>query len=710
MKRTLLFFLTSLLFISLSFATDKGKQTLKNKIENILKWEEQFGFSGSVMVVKDGKIILNKGYGFANRAHYAFNTPRTAFYIASVSKPITALAVMKLVEEKRISLQDPLTKFFSNVPDNKKGITVGMLLTHTSGMVQTYSCDKISDRELAIATILGKTPMQAKPGERYIYSGDGYSLLAAMIEIVTGYKFETYVDETIFKPADVNTPAHTGRLSLLKHEDIATPAASSTWKNLRQIPATWGHKGRAGMILSVEDLYKIDKALEGHKIFRTDIIKDILTSKTKIGSGDNYGYGFHIWESVQGTKFFGHGGDDDAIGHNAVFLNYPEEKVKIFIGSNSGLYINSSWSNVIASMIQRVLFPSGYSYDNDKLYHTEFAKQSLQDLEKLEGVYQSGSTRHLVWLNGEQLVMASLGTGVAQQMGFPEIYSSRNELTRSIIEETYKGEFTLLRQYSPNEDVFERMKRTLQSVWTSSEKSFGKFESLEVMGTANTWSGSHHGDIATWIQLSFKNRRRVYRLEWDVNNKIATLGGGAIPYPMIFTLNPIARKEFIGFDPGNGKTVSVNFLTLDENDKAIMELNIGKNKPVLQNNTGDMKLLPKRSAAELIYQLMRTKGIAAAREEMALIKAGKSDRFSLDDADLNDYGYRFLKDKKFDEAIAMFTILVEEFPAEANGFDSLGEAYLKAGNKEQALKNYKRSVELNPNNENAKKIIGELQQ
>ena len=139
-----------------------------------------------------------------------------------------------------------------------------------------------------------------------------------------------------------------------------------------------------------------------------------------------------------------------------------------------------------------------------------------------------------------------------------------------------------------------------------------------------------------------------------------------------------------------------------------MELSIGENKPLFLTNSGNQQLLPRRSAAEVLYNTILTAGIPAAIATAAEIKE-KLDRFDADEGELNDFGYKLMNDNKLNEAIVMFSILVEAFPESANGFDSLGEAYMKAGNKEEAIKNYKKSLELDPKNDNAKKMIERMQ-
>ncbi|MEP6712012.1 MAG: serine hydrolase [Ferruginibacter sp.] len=711
MKKLFLFLLLSIAAIAFtSFGKKRQINSVNLQLDNLLRWEEKFGFTGSVLVVKDGKIILNKGYGYANKNQGWSNTPKTAFYIASVSKPITALGVMKLVEEKKISLSDPITKYFQNVPDNKKSITIEMLLTHTSGLEHTYSCDDITDRRIAIETILNKTPLVAPPGNKYNYSGDNYTLLAAIIDITSGDSFENYVAKNILQPAGITHPAFTGYLDHIRLEDYAAPSGNSSYKSLKNIDGTWGRKGRAGMVLSVEDLYKLDKAFSENKIFQAGTTENILSPKIKNNTtSENYGYGFSLGTTIRGTKVFGHSGDDDGVGHNVEYLDFPDENVKIFIASNSGMYSGTSWTAVISSMLQRFLFKSNYNYTADKLYYNEFQNYSSIEVEKLEGVYKNGNTDYHVWINNNgQLIVSPVGEEVAETFGYSKAYSQKNQLTKSILEEAIQQQFNTLQASAKDNASFEKLKATFSSVLKTLTEKNGSLEKIEILGTANTWSGNYHADIATWFKLVFKNKTQQYRLEWDGNNKIAGIAGTRMKYPIMFTLNVIAKHEFIGFDPGNGRTIAVNFLTQNGENKNMMELSIGDNKPLVLANSGELQLLPKRSAAEVLYNTMLTNGIPAAIAEATAIKE-KLDRFDADEGELNDFGYKLLNDNKLNEAITMFSILVQAFPESANGFDSLGEAYMKAGNKADAIKNYKRSLELDPKNENAKKIIEKMQ-
>lgn len=698
------------------YEIDKGPRIDESiiDIDNLLQWEEKFGFSGSVLIVKDGKTVLSKGYGFANTAKGIKNTPQTAYYIASVSKPITAMAIMKLVEQKKVRLDDALPKYFSGVPKNRRGISVEQLLTHTSGLDHTYSCDEIASRELAIKIILNETPQLSAPGTKFNYSGDNYTLLAAIIEIASKDTFENYVSKNILAPAGISfpekeIPAFVGGLNAIAPEQLALPIDDSYYRTLNDIKPTWGRKGRAGMVLSVEDLFKLDIAFTSNKILGAGTVDAMLSPRNK-NSGGNYGYGFTLGTTIRGTKIFGHSGDDTGIGHNVDYLDFPDDHVKIFVASNGGLYSGTSWSAVITSMLQRLVLPSAFTYANLELPRGPLGNYVESEVEQWEGVYtQSENISYHIWLNNSgQLLASPIGDSVASTFFDTKTYTEKNKITRTILEEANRKEFTLLKALTNDNDSFEKMKTIISGNLTSLEKRYGRIQKISILGSANMWSGNYQAEIATWFALTFEKKTQLFRLEWNGNDKVAGLGGSRIRYPMTFILKP-AEGEFVGFDVANGRSISIRFSHLDHENRNKMEVKVGDSKSTTFIGNGDMNLLPKRSAAELIYHIVNTKGIDTAKDWLAALKKDRTTRFDIDAGELNDVGYRLLNQNKVNEAIGVFIIQTQEFPENANAFDSLGEAYLKVGDKTLALLNYQKSLQIDPNNKNAKAIVKSLE-
>ncbi|MGH7597255.1 MAG: serine hydrolase domain-containing protein, partial [bacterium] len=210
--RTLLPLLFIFFFNStLSFAQYEDGESLVEgklgaKLDQYMTRLAKFGFSGAMLVAQKGKIILHKGYGWADMARGIPITNATVFDIASLTKQFTAAAILKLEVQNRLKIGDRLSKFLSNVPKDKAGITLHHLLAHTAGLPAELAHEDNFTRERFIAAVL-RAPLKTRPGQKYSYSNLGYTLLAAIIEMVSGQSYETFLAKELFEPAGMR---HTG--------------------------------------------------------------------------------------------------------------------------------------------------------------------------------------------------------------------------------------------------------------------------------------------------------------------------------------------------------------------------------------------------------------------------------------------------------------------------------------------------------------------
>ena len=225
------------------------------------------GFSGAVLVVKDGRILLRNGYGWADVKRRIPITPDTIFDIGSGVKAFTATAIMQLEEQGKLNTSDPITKYFKGVPADKTSITIHQLLTHTSGLSFDYFYDVatpeerevMKNRERYIKGVLS-FPLAFKPGEDRVYSNTGFSLLAIIIENVSGEPYEQYVREHLFKPAGMTEtgyyiPRNTRRIARGYNDgdtDYGYPWETQ-WENKRPL---WDLMGNGGMLTTLDDVYK----------------------------------------------------------------------------------------------------------------------------------------------------------------------------------------------------------------------------------------------------------------------------------------------------------------------------------------------------------------------------------------------------------------------------------------------------------------------
>ena len=286
-------------------------------------------FWGSVLVAKEGEILLAKGYGKADYATTP-NTARTLHEIASASKQVVGAAIVHLQQRKKLKLTDTIDKFFKKVPDDKQGITVHHLLTHTSGISGNVGVPYSST--LARAGYIKKMmaeELAAEPGERYEYCNVGYALLAAIVEEVTKGTYEAYVEKYLFKPAKMKDSGFIGDKDLKKSGRASTRKGRIAGKTAADWFYGWGYRGMGGVVTTVHDLYRWDRALRGEKLLKKESL-DALYKPFKNG----YACGWEVTITDRGTTKVHHSGGVEGFGCNVI--RYLEDDVCVFVLSNGG--------------------------------------------------------------------------------------------------------------------------------------------------------------------------------------------------------------------------------------------------------------------------------------------------------------------------------------------------------------------------------------
>lgn len=290
-------------------------------------------FSGAVLAVKNGEVVLRKGYGYADREAGVPNTPETVFQIGSVTKPLTAVAVMTLVDQGLVDLSASIAEYLEGIPDEHRDITVHHLLTHTAGFPGGIGDDyEAIDREAYIRLALS-TPLEREPGEAYEYSNVGFALAAAIVEVVTGGSYDAYLQRIL---GEIGIE-HTGyRLDegVFAHgyngdEDLGRPF-DRPWA---EDGPYWHLRGNGGLLSTVDDLYALHQALEAGELLSEASFEAMHSPHTDEGegSGSRYGYGWALFETPLGTLTAHNGGDP---GFTADFLRFRDDNTVLILISN----------------------------------------------------------------------------------------------------------------------------------------------------------------------------------------------------------------------------------------------------------------------------------------------------------------------------------------------------------------------------------------
>jgi CubicO group peptidase (beta-lactamase class C family) len=272
------------------------------------------GFSGTVLVANKGVVELQHAYGPGVTAD-------TKFYIASISKQFTAAAILRLQEKGRLCVHDEITRFLQGVPADKTHITLHQLLTHTSGLPHKYAADGVTERAQAIRAILA-LPLRSAPGEAFGYSNDGYTLLAAIVEIAAGEPFEQFMRRELLAPAQLVDTGFWG-------DPIRTGSPIAPTMSPVDTKPSWGFRGATGMYSAVSDLYRWVRALLDHRILRKESVDQMMRAYTTTSRGA-YGYGWFTSKTRQGIPKSWTAGYED-FGHSGLINVYESGAVSVIL-------------------------------------------------------------------------------------------------------------------------------------------------------------------------------------------------------------------------------------------------------------------------------------------------------------------------------------------------------------------------------------------
>src|SRR5687768_2627628 len=267
------------------------------------------GFSGAVLIATvpkggnwttDGRVVLKKAYGLANRETGLAYTVDMVSCIGSVTKQFTGAAIMKLEMMGKLKTSDSISKYLPGVPADKAGITIHHLLTHTAGFSGDLggNDEEPIERDALVARVLA-APLVAKPGEHFEYSNEGFSLAGAIVERVSGQGYEAFLREQLFLPADMSDTGYQAPAWPLARVPIGYRADGDAWgrtfKNgwLPDGPG-WYLRANGGIHASLDDLYRWHLALESSKILSAEARAKYLTGHVPSaagGGGEQYAYG-----------------------------------------------------------------------------------------------------------------------------------------------------------------------------------------------------------------------------------------------------------------------------------------------------------------------------------------------------------------------------------------------------------------------------------
>jgi D-alanyl-D-alanine carboxypeptidase len=340
----------------------------------------------SLAVIRNGRIIKLKGYGFADLQSNSRATSKTVYEIGSMTKQFTALALMILVEEGKIELDGKISEYLPAAPESWTQITVRHLLTHTSGIQNHVAVPDYMDIFKTSITgkqsptpevLLGefyKLPIEFAPGQTWAYDNTGYYLLGIIIEKTSGKGYWQFLEEKIFKPLEMNSTRNTDTRRLVPNRAAGYGRVENGWEN-RPVLAPFVGFSAGSLLSTVEDLAKWDAALDGEKLLKRSSLEQMWTP-ARTGDGQtaafDYGFGWFI-EKYRGHRNILHSGGTP--GFSSVMHRFADDKLTIIILTNHADKILDQMPLEIAGM-----------YESELKYLVGVKDLEPRRTEKLKGV------------------------------------------------------------------------------------------------------------------------------------------------------------------------------------------------------------------------------------------------------------------------------------------------------------------------------------
>lgn len=375
-----------------AFATAQARADRGEQIDAIFNNLIKPGSPGASMaVIEHGKLVYLKGYGSANLEYNIPITPNTIFHVASVSKQFTAMAVVLLERDGKLSIDDDVHKYLPELPDYGEKITLRNLLQHTSGIRDQWqtlssagwSMEDVITQDQILRMLFRQKELNFPPGSRHLYSNSGFTLLAEIVTRVSGEPMPEFCEERIFRPlAMTHTHFHQDLHKIVPGRAYSySPAKGGGFEN---DPLNYANVGATSLFTTAGDLVKWLDNFREPKVGGAAAIarlqeQCVLTDGKKV----DYGLGVSL-DSYRGLKRISHNGAD--AGYRSAVMWFPDQELGVAVVSNLGTFNPSQAGNKVAE-----LFLAGKMTDPPKQETTAaprtFITLDTAALERFAGTY-----------------------------------------------------------------------------------------------------------------------------------------------------------------------------------------------------------------------------------------------------------------------------------------------------------------------------------
>lgn len=348
MRNSFLFLIVLLMLVGCN-----NKIDMNQKIDYIFSEFNDTTPGASVAVVKDHKVIYQRGFGLADLERKTKIEPKTNFRLASITKQFTALSIMMLENENKLSFDDTLQKFFPDFPDYASKITIKNILQHTSGLLayEDHMPDtltvQLKDKDV-VDILRQQDSTYFQPGTEHRYSNSGYAVLAIIIEKVSGKSFAQFLHDRIFAPLKMdNTVAYEKGISTVKNRAYGYTKTDTGFVDSDQ-SLTSAVLGDGGIYSSTIDLIKWDRSINDATLLKREKLNKAF-EKAVLPNGDivDYGFGWRL-DPYRGYERRYHTGGTS--GFSNIYMKLPKFNLTVIVLINIYDYDAKGYAEKIADL------------------------------------------------------------------------------------------------------------------------------------------------------------------------------------------------------------------------------------------------------------------------------------------------------------------------------------------------------------------------
>ena len=494
-----------------------------SRVDEYLSRLVRYGFSGAVLIAAappggdwatQGRIVLKRGYGFADRATGRPYTVDMVSSIGSITKQFTGAAIVKLEMMGKLKTSDPISKYLTGVPADKAGITIHHLLTHTAGFTGDLGGrdDESIDRDALVARVLA-APLAHAPGAQFEYSNEGYSLAGAIIERVSGQGYEAFLREHLFLASGMNDTGYQARAWTPAQLPVGYTASGDAWGRIYKrgwLPdgPGWYLRANGGIHSTLDDMYRWHLALESTGVLSAAARDKYQTGYAPtLGGTEHYAYGWGVRTSRRGGRVISHNGGNMVFG--ADVRRYIDEGVVIIVMTNQPM--------IPAPQLAPRQIESLYFGDEAVVMPPSPVPVPRAHRDTLAGTYATDA--------GGTITIRATEDGLEAQASDSSTFSASGALsaaggrfadvearTMPIVDAEAKGDFRPLFDARRFEDgrTYESVASARQDLWEGWRAKHGAFQRVELLGTAIV----EQGDPAVTVRFVFERGAMTMQYVW----------------------------------------------------------------------------------------------------------------------------------------------------------------------------------------------------